>query len=106
PSADQLGLFRQSMRDAVQAVANQVYPAAAQMAGQSGAAEVTFTYDNGQVTGIALSRSSGYPLLDQAALQAARIAHYPMPPQGFAGRVYSVTVEVIFRAAATSVDGD
>ena len=106
PSPDQLGLFRQAMRDAVQAVANQVYPAAAQMTGQGGSAEVTFTYNDGQVTGIALTRSSGYPLLDQAALLAARVAHYPLPPQGFAGRTYSVTVEVIFRPAATSVDGD
>jgi protein TonB len=98
--------FRMAMRSAVQSVANEVYPQAAQMAHQIGSPEVTFTYCDGHVTNIALAQSSGYPLLDDAALHAARIAHYPPPPDGFAGRTYYVTVAVIFQMAAPSVDGD
>ncbi|MBB5373417.1 TonB family protein [Acidocella aromatica] len=106
PSLGEVDQFRSAMRSAVQSVANEVYPQAAQMAHETGAPEVTFTYYNGAVTNIALAHSSGFPLLDQAAIQAARIAHYPPPPSGFAGRTYTVTVEVIFQMAAPSVDGD
>jgi len=106
PSLGEVDQFRSAMRSAVQSVANEVYPQAAQMAHETGAPEVTFTYCNGAITGIALARSSGFPLLDQAAMQAARIAHYPPPPSGFTGRTYTVTIEVIFQMAAASVDGD
>ncbi|MDR3717869.1 MAG: TonB family protein [Bryobacteraceae bacterium] len=106
PSLGEVDQFRSAMRSAVQSVANEVYPQAAQMAHETGAPEVTFTYYNGAVTDIALAHSSGFPLLDQAAIQAARIAHYPPPPSGFVGRTYTVTVEVIFQMAAPNVDGD
>lgn len=94
------------MRAAVQGVANQVYPRAAQVAHETGTPEVTFIYRNGVVADIALARSSGFPLLDDAAMRAARIAHYPPPPPGFAGRTYTVTVAVVFEVAAPSLDGD
>ena len=106
PSLGEVDQFRLAMRNAVQAVANQVYPQAAQMAHEAGQPEVNFIYTNGTVTGISLARSSGYPLLDEAAMQAARIAHYPPPPPGFAGRSYTVTVVVIFQMAAASIDQD
>ncbi|MDE1895976.1 MAG: energy transducer TonB [Rhodospirillales bacterium] len=106
PSLGQVDAFRVAMRNAVQVVANEVYPAAAQMAHESGTPEVSFIYRNGVVTDIALAQSSGYPLLDDAALRAARIAHYPPPPSGFAGRTYTVTVAVIFQMAAPSMDAD
>jgi TonB family protein len=106
PSLGEIDQFRVAMRDAVQRVANGVYPQAAQMAHETGAPAIGFTYRDGVVTNIALIRSSGYPLLDEAALQAARIAHYPPPPAGFAGRTYTVIVTVIFQMAAPSVDGD
>lgn len=99
-------MFRNGMKAAVQAVADEVYPQVAQMNHETGTPEVTFSYLNGQVTDITLARSSGFPLLDAAALQAARIAKYPAPPADFAGHVYTVTVEVIFEMAAPSVDGD
>lgn len=106
PSLGQVDKFRLEMRNAVQGVANQVYPAAAQMAHEAGTPEVTFVYLNGQVTDIKLARSSGYPMLDHAAMRAARIAHYPPPPPGFAGRRYEVTVAVVFEMAAPSIDAD
>ncbi len=106
PTQGQVDAFRLAMKNAVQSVASEVYPQAAQMAHETGIPEVTFTYLGGQVTNIALARSSGFPLLDAAALQAARIAHYPLPPAGFSGHSYYVTVEVIFQMAAQSVDGE
>lgn len=107
PSLGQVDAFRLAMRNAVQAVAEQVYPQAAQMAHEMGVPEVTFTYRNGAVTDIALARSSGFPLLDRAAMRAARIAHYPLPPSGFGGRIYQVTVAVEFEmTAASNLDGD
>ena len=98
--------FRLAMRNAVQGVANRVYPQAAQMAREGGTPEITFIYRNGVVSDIALAHSSGFPLLDQAALQAARIAHYPAPPPGFAGRSYDVTVEVIFEMTSQDMNPD
>ena len=102
PSQGKMDAFRTAMRDAVQSVANQVYPEAAQMAHEIGAPEVTFIYQNGVVTDIVLAHSSGFPLLDEAAMRAARIAHYPPPPSGFVGRTYKVTIAVIFQMVATS----
>ncbi len=106
PSLGQVDAFRVAMRNAVQSVANQVYPQAAQMAQESGTPEVNFIYRDGVVADITLARSSGYPLLDNAAMQAARIAHYPPPPKGFAGRTYTVTIAVIFQMAAQDISAD
>jgi protein TonB len=106
PSAGQVDAFAASIKRALQAHANQVYPEAAQMAQETGEPELTFTYLNGVVTNIALSRSSGFPLLDRAALQDARIAHYPPPPTGFQGREYHITVGVSFVLGAPSLGAD
>jgi protein TonB len=106
PTGGQVDAFSAAIKRALQAHANEVYPQAAQMAGEIGAPQLTFTYLNGVVTGITLTRSSGYPLLDKAALEDARIASYPPPPQGFQGRTYHITVTVTFQMAAPDVDGD
>lgn len=105
PSAGELDRFRAAMRRAVQAVVNSVYPQAAQMANETGTVYVTFIYTDGVVSDVELAQSSGYPLLDKAALEAARIAQYPLPPAGLA-RDYSVKVPVTFQLAATDVSGD
>ncbi len=94
------------MKQAVQAVANEVYPQAAQMAHETGQPQVSFTYLDGMVSNVALVQSCGYPLLDAAAMQAVRIAHYPPAPENFHGQTVSVTVSVIFQMAAPTVDGD
>jgi TonB family protein len=106
PTGGQVDAFAAAVRSALQAHASEVYPQAAQMAHESGAPQLTFTYLNGVVTNIALTHSSGYPLLDAAALEDARIAQYPAPPQGFTGRTYQITVSVIFQLAAENVDAD
>jgi protein TonB len=106
PTGGQVDQFAAAIKAALQAHADQLYPQSAQMAHETGAPLLTFTYENGAVTNIALARSSGFPLLDDAALQDARIATYPPPPPGFTGRRYQITVSVDFILAAPSVDGD
>jgi periplasmic protein TonB len=106
PTGGQVDAFSAAIKRALQAHADQVYPQAAQLAHETGAPEITFTYLNGVVTGISLTRSSGFPLLDAAALKDARIASYPPPPHGFAGRVYHITVTVTFQMAAPDLDAD
>jgi protein TonB len=106
PTGGQVDAFAAAMKRALQAHADEVYPQAAQLAHETGAPELTFTYLNGQVSNIAISRSSGFPMLDQAALECARIASYPAPPKGFEGRTYTITVSVIFRGAGEDYSGD
>lgn len=103
PSAGQLDMFRDAIRRAVQQVADSVHPQNAQ---ESGTVEIGISYLNGQAIGVRLIRSSGFPLLDAAALEAGRIAPYPPPPPAFANRIFSCTVAVIFQPAAPSLDGD
>ncbi len=75
PTGGQVDAFSAAIKRALQAHANQVYPQAAQAAHETGSPELTFTYLNGVVTGISLTRSSGFPLINQAAaLEDARIA--------------------------------
>jgi protein TonB len=104
PSAGELDLFQAEMRRAVQAAA--VNPASAQLAHEAGVARVSFVYQDGVASNIAIAASSGFPLLDQAALQAVRDARFPPQPPDFAGRADEVQVDVIFHAAAEDVDGD
>jgi protein TonB len=104
PDDNELSKFSAALRAAVQSVARE--PASSMIANQAGQPEVTFTYEDGHVTNVALARSCGFPLLDQAAVEAARDAPYPPPPPGFAGRTYNLTVVVIFQGGQSSVDGD
>ena len=107
PSVNAVERFSAAIKAALQEHADEVYPQAAQMAHEMGSPQLTFTYLNGLVSNIALTRSSGFPLLDSAALRDARIAQYPAPPSGFIGRTYQITVTVDFvMAAPVSMDGD
>lgn len=91
------------MRRAVQLVANQVYPPTGQ---SSGNVEITITYLNGHAISIALAHSSGFPVLDAAALRAGQTASYPPPPPAFANRVFPFTIIITFQPAAPNLDGD
>ncbi|MDR3522110.1 MAG: TonB family protein [Acidocella sp.] len=104
PSAGELDLFRTAMRVAVRQAART--PPAAAMAHQFGVTRVSFTFLDGVVSNIAVVNSSGYPMLDEAAMQAVRDAHYPPVPPDMAGHADSVLVDVIFHPVETSVDSD
>lgn len=104
PSAGELDIFRAAMRDAVRRAA--VTPSAAQMAHEAGVARVSFTFLDGAVSNISIIASSGFTLLDAAAEQAVRDAHYPAAPADMRGQAETVQVDVIFRRVATNVDSD
>ncbi len=83
------------MRQAVQRAA--AYPMAARAAHENGRAQVAFMLHGGVVSGVSLVHSSGFPLLDQAALAAVRNARYPQPPPPLAGVDTRFVVWVQFR---------
>ncbi len=83
------------MRRAVQrAVA---YPMAARMARETGRTQVRFVLRGGHVSDVAVVRSSGFPLLDRAAVAAVHGAGYPPPPAALQGRDMRFVVWVAFR---------
>jgi protein TonB len=92
------------MRRAVQAAA--ITPEGAQLAHETGVVRVSFVYQQGAAENIQVVTSSGFPLLDNAAIQAVRDARFPPQPPDFAGRPDNIEVDVIFRAAATDIDSD
>ncbi len=94
------------MRRAVQEAATNITPEAAEMAHEVGVVRISFSYADGAVSNITIIASSGFPLLDKAAIEAAQIAHYPPQPPDFAGRTDNIVVDVIFREQATDVDSD
>ena len=68
---------------------------AARMMELSGKAGVAFDYRDGAlVGGVQLTRSTGTPTLDAAAVAAVRDAHYPAPPPEVATRLLRLLVWV------------
>lgn len=104
PSQDELAQFAAAMHRALQAAL--IFPDSAQMARESGTVRLHFVYLDGQVSSITVISSCGYPELDEAAVETARVAHYPPPPSDFAGHPEGMNVDVVFPAAAPSVDSD
>jgi protein TonB len=106
PSAGEIDLFQAQMAEAVQRAATQDYPEAAQMAHENGDVDVSFVFEDGAVSDVAVIQSSGFPMLDAAAMQAVRDARYPQQPPDFAGQPHAVRVTVRFHTAAAEIDGD
>ncbi|NTV09834.1 MAG: energy transducer TonB [Zoogloea sp.] len=74
------------------------YPDEARQLGMSGAVEVGYSISRaGQLLKAEILHSSGYPLLDQAALKAVRTARFdPMPDDAWAGsanKEFRTTIE-------------
>ncbi len=60
------------------------YPSEAARRGQEGQVDVVFGIDRtGETSKIKVVRTSGYPLLDHAIIEALKIASFPPPPDGF-----------------------
>lgn len=74
------------------------YPATAERQGVSGTAEIRFTLDrSGQVINASLVRSSGNPLLDQAALATARPgSSLPAAPASISQQQFTVVAPLRF----------
>lgn len=73
------------------------YPRDAERAGQEGVVAISFTIDtSGRVLSASVARSSGFPALDQAALDTARRSSpVPRPPASLGGSV-SLTASIRF----------
>ncbi len=70
--------YMQHIKDAIQNV--WIYPQEAQMEGEQGRLLILFSINkSGKVVKVSLLRSSGYPLLDNAAVEAVKDAS-PFPP--------------------------
>ncbi|MET3924815.1 energy transducer TonB [Devosia sp. 2618] len=76
-----------------------VYPRAAQADGVQGSVGISFSVSaSGQITAVSIARSSGSPVLDQAALDTARRASpLPTPPAGYANRSITATIRFSLR---------
>jgi len=74
------------------------YPPSAESQGISGTAEIRFTLDrSGQVLNVSLVRSTGNPLLDQAALATARPgSSLPAAPASVPQQQFTVTAPLRF----------
>lgn len=94
PSA---GTYLQSVSNLI--AAQQVYPQAAQRAGEEGNVVLRLSIDRqGGLAGLALHKSSGFPLLDKAAAEMARKAFpVPPPPAALAGDPLVLDAPVIFK---------
>ena len=97
-------MFEAELHRAVQEAL--IFPTAAQLDHEYGTVSVRFTYLDGVVSDISVVHSCGYPVLDAAAVETARSAHYPLPPPSFAGRTETLDIDVVFPLAAPSVDSD
>lgn len=86
--------FGDKVRAAVQSAV--VFPMAARASHLSGRTQVAFYYQDGTITGVKITTSSGNALLDKAALAAVNAAQYPPPPQDLQGNLLSFEIWVRF----------
>ncbi len=93
-SADAESALGGRVREAVQQALR--YPPAARMMNLHGRARVLLEYHAGLVDRFELARSAGSPLLDDAAMAAAREARYPKPPPEIGDRSLKFLVWVDF----------
>lgn len=85
-----------AVRQAVQ------YPQAAKLMGLEGAVQISFQYEQTQAQEVKVLQSSHVPVLDEAALDAARHAHYPSPPPGLNAQGHIFVVWIHFHQGRTS----
>lgn len=86
--------FGDMVRAAVQSAV--VFPMAARASHLSGRTQVAFYYQDGTITEVKITTSSGNALLDKAAVAAVNAARYPPPPQEYQGKLLSFEIWVRF----------
>ncbi len=86
--------FREEVTAAVQAAMQ--YPYAARMAHIEGKTQVAFDYLDGSASNPSIASSSGYDMLDKAAIQAVESAHYPPAPHSLSGKQLRILIWVRF----------
>ena len=90
-----MALFEGKVNAAVQAALH--YPPAARMLNRQGRVRVAFDYRDGRVSHIHVVTPSPFALLNRAAVETVRDAHYPPPPQTLSHQQVHMTVWVQFR---------
>ena len=83
--ADALAGFAGQVQRAVQAAA--VYPPVARRMNVQGRVQVSFAFESGTVSSVAVARASQSSMLDRAAQAAVRNAAYPRAPGPVARRL-------------------
>ena len=83
PDPHILATFNEQVLGAVQSAVQ--YPYAARISHMHGRTRVGFTFLDGSASNVTVLVSSGYRLLDDAAVQAVMSAHYPTPPGNLKG---------------------
>ncbi len=75
------------------------YPRIAVTRGYEGDAMLEFKLDaNGNLVSCTIVKSSGYPSLDNEALESVKKASpFPLPPDSLRGRSFTILVPVSFR---------
>jgi protein TonB len=103
PAADisgEIARLSHAVSDAVQR--NAVMPLAARQQGRQGRAQVRFDYLDGTVDDVILAQSSASRLLDHAAVEAVRTAHYPPAPAALRSQKIPMQVWVDFELNLTA----
>ena len=103
PAADisgEIARLSRAVSDAVQR--NAMMPLAARQQGRQGRAQVRFDYLDGTVDDVILAQSSASRLLDHAAVEAVRTAHYPPAPTALRSQKIPMQVWVDFELNLTA----
>jgi protein TonB len=90
--------FEAQLDAAVRAAA--AMPEAARRQHRTGGARLRFHYLDGAVDDVQIVESSQSRVLDDAAITAVRVAHYPAPPVRIRGRRLELLVRIDFRMAS------
>ena len=74
------------------------YPGIAKMRGWQGVVEIDFQLDgNGKILSQKIHTSSGFPVLDNQALEMVKKSNFPVPPEVLKSTAFNVTVPVSFK---------
>ena len=74
------------------------YPGIAKMRGWQGVVEIDFQLDgNGKILSQKIHTSSGFPALDNQALDMVKKSNFPTPPEVLKSSAFNVTVPVSFK---------
>jgi protein TonB len=103
PAPDNQNALMADFQTQVQAAVRQAaqYPQAAKIMGLEGAVQISFQYEQAQAQEVKVLQSSHVPILDEAALEAARHAHYPAPPAGLNAHGHTFIVWIRFHQGQT-----
>jgi TonB family protein len=93
-SVDPMLLYAAQVKSAVQA--SVIYPLSARTMNLSGRVRVQFSLTDGAPSAAQVISSSGYAMLDNAAIATIQSTRYPIPPEAFLHQIKSFQIWVEF----------